>query len=56
MKTNSFFKLSKSAKRMLALTKNKEKHGIYKNAFISAEVTFEESKKKAFKNNESTEG
>ena len=38
MKTSSAFKLSKTAKRALAIITNSEQHGAWKRALVSAEA------------------
>ena len=49
MKTNSYFKLPKSFKRMLATIDNPQRRGETKSLFIQAQSTYVDNKNKRFK-------
>jgi hypothetical protein len=49
MKTTSAFKLNKSLKRILCLTKDKDQRNEFKKLFIQAQLTEESFKKRSVK-------
>jgi hypothetical protein len=49
MKTTSAFKLNKSLKRILCLTKDKDQRNEFKKLFIQAQLTEESYKKRSVK-------
>lgn len=55
MKTTSAFKLSKSVKRMLAVTDNKQRKADFKSLMITAEVEHEHNKRISGKRREKSE-
>lgn len=55
MKTNDQFKLSKTAKRLLATVGDKQRRADLKKKLIEAEVTYEHQKRISGKNREKSE-